>query len=80
MRRFGSYNSRFAATSVLCALSLGPSIARADLVLYDTDGWRFFTTGRVEGHYQLILGDGDPISHNRLVGGQIQNTSSQDQE
>src|SRR5262249_30050252 len=28
---------------------------------------------------QLIEGDGDPISHNRLVGGQIQNTVTQDE-
>jgi hypothetical protein len=64
---------------VLCASSLCPSTARAELVLYDSNGWRFFTAGRVEGHYQLILGDGDPISHNRLVGGQIQNTVTQDE-
>jgi hypothetical protein len=80
MRRFGSRSSTLVALSVLCAASLAPGIARADLVLYDKDGWRFFTTGRVEGHYQLILGDGDPVSHNRLVGGQIQNTVTQDEK
>lgn len=79
MRRFGRYNSRFAAASVLFASSLGTSIAKADLVLYDANDWRFFTTGRVEGHYQLVQGEGDPVSHNRLVGGQIQNTGSQDE-
>ena len=79
MKRSGSHNSRFAALFVLCALSMAPKIAKAELVLYDTDGWRFFTTGRAEGHYQLILGDGDPTSHNRLVGGQIENTETQDQ-
>jgi hypothetical protein len=56
------------------------SIARADIVLYDANDWRVFTAGRVEGHYQLILGDADPIPHNRLVGGEIQNTVSQDQD
>jgi hypothetical protein len=65
--------------SVLCALSVWPSIAKAELVLYDANGWRFFTSGRVEGHLQVIQGDGDPVSHNRLVGGQIQNTSTQDE-
>jgi hypothetical protein len=69
-----------AALSVLCALLLAERVAKADLVLYDKDDWRFFTTGRVEGHYQLILGDGDPVSHNRLVGGQIQNTVTQDEQ
>jgi hypothetical protein len=79
MRRGGSHNLGFAAAAALCALSMGSSIAKADLVLYDADGWRFFTAGRVEGHYQLIQGDGDPVSHNRLVGGEIQNTETQDQ-
>jgi hypothetical protein len=79
MKGFGSYNSKLAAASVLFTLPLATGIARADLVLYDNNGWRFFTSGRVEGHYQLISGDGDPVSHNRLVGGQIQNTVSQDQ-
>ena len=51
----------------------------AEVVLHDGDGWRFFSTGRAEGHYQLIQGDGDPHNlNNKLVGGQIQN-SSQDQ-
>src|SRR6187397_641932 len=66
------------AVSVLCALCSAPRSARADLTLYEKDDWRFYTAGRVEAHYQLILGDGDPVSSNRLVGGQIQNTASQD--
>ena len=57
---------------------MGENIAEADLVLHDANGWKFYTAGRVEAHYQLILGDGDPISQNRLIGGQIQNTVSQD--
>ena len=79
MRGFGNKRSRFAAACALCAWSIWPSIARAELVLYDANGWRFITAGRVEGHFQLIEGDGDPVSHNRLVGGQIQNTSTQDE-
>jgi Gram-negative porin len=79
MRRVGRWNSRFAAAVLLCALSTRSTGAKADIVLHDAGGWRFFTTGRVEAHYQLIMGDGDPISNNRLVGGQIQNTVSQDQ-
>jgi hypothetical protein len=69
----------FALASVVCALSMWPRNASAELVLYDSNGWRFFTSGRVEGHFQVIQGDGDPISHNRLVGGQIQNTVTQDE-
>jgi len=69
----------FAAAAALFASSMGPGVARAEVVLHDADGWRFMTTGRVEAHYQLLQGDGDPHSmNNRLVGGQIQN-SSQDQ-
>src|SRR5882724_4284138 len=75
MRRLGSHTSMFAA-AVLCALSTGPGVARAEVVLHDADGWRFMTTGRAEAHYQLLWGDGDPHNmNNRLVGGQIQNSS-----
>jgi Gram-negative porin len=80
MRIFVSYKSRSTALLVLSALSMAPSIAKADLVLYDADNWKFYTNGRVEGHYQLINGDGDPITHNRLVGGEIQNTGTQDEK
>ena len=80
MRRLVRQHSKVAAGCVFVALALGAGTARADLTLYDKDGWRFFTAGRVEGHYQLIVGDGDPVSHNRLVGGQIQNTVTQDEK
>jgi Gram-negative porin len=76
MRRLGL---RGAGLAAVIALGLGSRPARADLVLYDANGWRFFTAGRAEGHYQLTQGDGDPVSHNRLVGGQIENQGSQDQ-
>jgi hypothetical protein len=78
MRRFGSQYSTFAAASVLCAFSLRPTIASAEVVLHDADGWRVFTTGRGDAHYQLLDGDGDPHSMNKLVGGQLL-FSSQDQ-
>lgn len=82
MRRFGSSRSWVAAlfvVAVLGALSMGSSIARADVLLHDADGWTFYTNGRAEAHYHLILGDGDQFSmSNKLVGGQILN-SSQDQ-
>ncbi|HVR64360.1 MAG TPA: porin, partial [Polyangia bacterium] len=78
MRRFGSQYSTFAAASVLWGLSLATITAKAEVVLHDADGWRVFTTGRGDAHYQLIDGDGDPHSMNKLVGGQLQN-SSQDQ-
>ena len=73
-------DSKFAAIPLLLAWTVASAPARADVTLYDANNWRIFTSGRGEGHYQLTLGDGDPVSHNRLVGGQIQNTVSQDQD
>jgi len=70
--------SRLAPLSLLFGLLGAPRAARAEVVFYDKDDWKVYTTGRAEGHYQLILGDGDPISTSRLVGGQIQNTGSED--
>jgi hypothetical protein len=76
MRRPGRHASLFVAAATWGALSTGRGVARAEVVLHDADGWRFMTTGRVEAHYQLIQGDGDPHNlNNRLVGGQIQNSS-----
>jgi hypothetical protein len=67
------------AVAVLLALSTAARLARADVVLHDAGGWRVFTVGRAEAHYQLAQGDGDPHNlNNKLVGGQFQNTS-QDQ-
>jgi predicted porin len=34
--------------------------ARADIVLYDKDGWGVFTRGQVAAFYQLAVGDSDP--------------------
>ncbi|HVY32320.1 MAG TPA: porin [Polyangiaceae bacterium] len=74
-----SFSSRLLLASGVLALAASKT-ARAELVLYDKNDWSVYTTGRVEGHYQLMLGDGDPVSHNRLVGGQIQNTVTQDEK
>ncbi|HEY2900847.1 MAG TPA: porin [Polyangia bacterium] len=47
--------------------------ARADLTIYDKDGWSFYTSGLVAAHYQLITGAADPQFKNSLsaAGGQI---------
>jgi porin-like protein len=45
---------------VACALTLFAGRARADIVLYDKDGWGFFTRGDAAAFYQLALGDADP--------------------
>jgi hypothetical protein len=89
MNGSGTSKSTFAAVCALCALSLRSTIAQADVVLstipqpgvvlHDADNWLFYTTGLVAAHYQLIQGDGDPISPHIIVGGQIDNTETQDQ-
>src|SRR5580704_2875974 len=45
---------------VACALTLLASRARADITLYDKDGWSVFTRGQAAAFYQLALGDSDP--------------------
>jgi hypothetical protein len=42
------------------AVILSASRARADIVLYDKDGWGFYTRGQVAGFYQLMIGDAQP--------------------
>jgi predicted porin len=57
MRRFGSMGLAVAAAF---AVVLFADRARADIVLYDKDGWGFYTRGQVAAFYQLALGDADP--------------------
>src|SRR5579863_5653961 len=45
---------------VACALTLFASRARADVVLYDKDGWGVFTNGQAAAFFQLAIGDSDP--------------------
>ncbi len=57
MRRFGSVGLALAAAF---AVVLFADRARADIVLYDKDGWGFYTRGQVAAFYQLALGNADP--------------------
>src|SRR5580658_4829654 len=57
MRRFGSLSFAVAASF---AVLLFATRARADIVLYDKDGWGVYTRGQVAAFYQLAMGDGDP--------------------
>jgi hypothetical protein len=71
MRRFGSLGLAAAAAF---AVMLFATRARADIVLYDKDGWGFYTRGQVAGFYQLMLGDAAPLAaagHPAEVGGVI---------
>jgi len=60
---------------VACALTLFASGARADIVLYDKDGWGVYTRGQAAAFYQLSLGDADPSSATQqFVGGVLSST------
>jgi hypothetical protein len=57
---------------LLGAVWLSSARANAAVTLFDSDGWTFQTTGLVAAHYQLVLGDGDPLgSQKQLIGGRI---------
>jgi hypothetical protein len=69
MRRFGVSSLYWAAAFGLTIMMI-PTRARADLTLYDHDGWSVYTRGMVAAHYQLMIGDADPTTnHGVLVGG-----------
>src|SRR6187200_15432 len=58
----------------LAAALLSPTPARADINLYEKDGWGFRTTGLIAAHYQLVLGGAcevgtDPMTPNANCGG-----------
>jgi predicted porin len=58
-------------TAAVAALVLAiPVRARADVTLFDKDGWTFYTKGLVAAHYQLVKGDADP-DHKNASGGSI---------
>jgi predicted porin len=63
---------RFVPAALLLAIALNSGRAKADVTLFDQDGWTFYTTGLVAAHYQLITGDGDPPTGGKaLAGGRI---------
>jgi len=70
MRRFG-FSGLYVATAFGLAMMVIPTRAGADLTLYDRDGWSVYTKGMVAAHYQLMVGDADPLpkSNGVLVGG-----------
>lgn len=71
MKRLGISATQVAA--MLIAIGAGAGSARADLTVYDKDGWSLYTNGLIAGHYQLVLGDADPTFKGGLpsAGGQI---------
>jgi hypothetical protein len=56
---------------VCLAVAAVPTTAKADITLFDRDGWTFYTTGLAAAHYQNVSGDPDPNARLSLAGGRI---------
>jgi len=77
MRRFRTLCSRTAPVILLGAVWLSSARANATITLFDQDGWTFQTTGIVAAHYQLVMGDADPLGNGKqLIGGRILDEST----
>ena len=73
MRGFGRLGLAVAAAF---AVVLFADRARADIVLYDKDGWGVYTRGQVAAFYQLAIGDGDPtMASGNAIGGTFDSLS-----
>jgi len=71
MRRLRSLTLSFTPTALFVAVALSPGRAKADITLFDNDGWSFYTSGLVAAHYQLVMADADPNARLSLAGGRI---------
>ena len=58
MRRF-RMTSMCRTAAMAIAMAVIPSQAHADIDLFEKDGWGFRTTGMVQAHYQMMMGEGD---------------------
>ncbi|MDB4982135.1 MAG: hypothetical protein JWM82_2887 [Myxococcales bacterium] len=85
MRRLRSLTLRFTPATLLVASvvapvvafladALSPRLAKAEVTIFDQDGWSFHTTGLVAAHYQLVTGDAD--ANRTLAGGRITDEGS----
>jgi predicted porin len=52
---------KFAPIAAITAVLVSAGSARADVTIYDKDGWSFYTSGLVAAHYQLVKGGADPM-------------------
>jgi predicted porin len=66
-----SVSTLLLSAGALFAVAAAPTSAKADVTLFDHDGWTFYTNGLVAAHYQLISGDADPNARLSLAGGRI---------
>ena len=59
--------------AAMMAILMSSGQARADLTVFEKDGWSVYTNGLIGAHYQLVKGDADPSFKNGLpsAGGQV---------
>jgi hypothetical protein len=80
MNRFRVLTLRLAPAALLLALALKPTPAKADVTIFDSDGWSFYTRGLIAAHYSFAKGDGDPrgFDNRVLAGGQFLTSNVED--
>jgi predicted porin len=71
MKRSSLVSTLLLTIGAIVAVSALPQSAKADVTLFDRDGWTFYTSGLVAAHYQLVSGDADPTGSKNFSGGQI---------
>jgi predicted porin len=79
MRQLRALPPKLTSLALLLLVALYAGRARADVTIFDSDGWSFRTTGLIAAHYQLVTGDGDPdTAHQVLLGGKLLTSSQED--
>ena len=80
MRRYRALTRRVLSATALLIVAISSRHAKADLTIYDQNGWSFYTKGLIAAQYQLVMGDGDPagINGRELSGGKFLTSNSQD--
>jgi len=68
MTSFRLVTLRFAPAALLMAVALQAAPAKADVTIFDQDGWSVRFNGLVGAHYQLVKGDPDPGFSNGMQG------------
>jgi hypothetical protein len=79
MRQLRALSPKLTSFALLLIVALYAGPTRADVTIFDHDGWSFYTAGLVAAHYQLVKGDGDPDTmHGVLLGGKILSSGQED--
>jgi Gram-negative porin len=81
MRQLRALTPKLVALTLLFVVALISGRAKADVTIFDNDGWSVYTNGLIAAHYQLQMGDGDPSPApgiGVLAGGKLLTTGSED--